>query len=201
MTINVSDVQSDLDNLYKISVEDFVAMLAWQDFNSLVDRVQQEKFPDRGRKTSSTFTGGPDGTALSTVATDIRNNNVGFEVYLMDDTEKINVHNKCLKKAPALCYQALTYHVDAAGSIYFPWVASGDTKTFKLQYFEKRTRVDTSGDPASTEFTFDQDLEAAFRDFMQAYYFKSKMEPVNMSNARQEAMEQIEIYFSQAGWA
>lgn len=90
-TDTLQNIKQDLEDWLSISVPQNIVILAYNDFANRVYKFEEENFPSRERKISDTVSVSPTGVTLSSVITDARDYDIGFEAYAVDSNGTLDL--------------------------------------------------------------------------------------------------------------
>jgi len=194
----ISELVDEVSNHLDITISDGDAIWAYNEFAILVTRILQARYGD-GRKSTTTQIDSS-GVNLDTLITDARNFNVGFEVWLGTDATDLDTDGYLERIHPGIAQRAGFFILNGSGTnmLYLKNVGStGKLSTAKdivIFYKNKRTALASTDDLSTYNFEFDQDLEFAFKRYLQSIFFDGNFRPENATNALIQARNWIEVY-------
>ena len=187
----ISELKENVETHLGLTISDSSAIKAYNEFSIIVRRHLQRRY-NYDRKYIQTQVGSS-GLDLSTVITDARDYNVGFEVYLGDDVTDLDTQYKLNRIHPGIRSQPgyfimnnTLYLKNLNGS---PGKISG-TEDVIIFYNGKRTAISDT----SATFEFDQDLEPAFERYLEAIFFDGGFRPENVSKAINQLQDWLRIF-------
>ena len=190
-------LRDEVQTHLQISITDDDVIWAYNEFSSMVDRAMQSRY---GASTSAVAVSVPTtGYALSAI-TDLRNSDIGFKVYKGTDTQDVRAEDILNRIHPAIS-RTPGYYV-MGGSLYVKNIGGTGKATSAVDvvifYKTKRTAVASGADLTSTTFEWDQDLEFAFKRYLQGVFFDGNFRPENVAEAQAVAKQWLDEFFNEA---
>lgn len=193
----LATLKNDLETHMSITISNADVVWAYNEFDSMVYRRNQSRYNEGMKLVEVSIP--TTGYALSNIS-DLRSASVGLRVILGKDKRNIKSYDVLQRIHPAISYESGFYIED--GSLYLknlngtqgaPTIATEAI----IEYRAKRVAVASDADLTTTDFGHDQDLEFAFRRYLQNIYFDGKYRPENVMNAQALANQWLDSYFSE----
>lgn len=195
----IADLVSEVEEHLSITIPDEETRWAYNEFSSLVYRILQKRY-DKQKKYVQTQIGAG-GLDLTSVITDARNFDVGFQVFEGTEVDNLSPQDKFDRVHPGVNklqgYFILDNTIFIKNYNGVPGKLTSAVNTI-IFYRKKRTVLTEDDKLGEFEFEYDQDLEFVFRRYLQAIFFDGKFRPANVASAQSMAIQWLKTYTNEA---
>ncbi len=195
----IADLVSEVETHLTIEISDEDTRWCYNEFTSLVKRILQRRYGEGTRYLATSVSS--TGLDLSTVITDAKNFNIGFEVWEGTDFTDLRTEDTLQRIHPGICTRPGYFIIN--DNLYLKNIHGVPGKITSginvvILYKIIRTVLADTDDLTTYEFEFDQDLEPAFKRYLEAIFFDGVFRPGNVANALSQAKQWIDIYINEA---
>lgn len=196
MATKLSEIVTRVETLLTITVGNFVAVKAYNDFCSMIERAEGQRYAHRHRK-SVVVSLSDSGYDLSGIS-NLRNADDGFEVFTLNTGETFARSENKLDRIPQgiQLQKGFWIHEGKLYSNIFNMFGVQSPQNVLILYMAKTTREDYATAPNTITLTMDQDCELAFENYMSMLYHQGKYQPAKIAEAQQWAKGWLDDYFS-----
>lgn len=168
------------------SIKDEDVIDAYNDFNSIVQRLDRTAFPGKHRLTLTTLSVTASGYALSGL-TNLGSTDEGFRVYEDDEVKPQKMLEKVHPSA-----QGKGYYIEA-GNLYLSKKESG---TVTIEYTKKTDRTAIGTDLTTVTLAMDQDLEQAWHRYLMFTFYDGEYQFDMRADAEDRAIQELQRYYN-----